>query len=51
MNSPDPAKSAVEQAAMGALNKQETWAKVNRKPLIIGAVVGLLVGFLLFHVL
>lgn len=51
MNSPDPVKSALEQVALGAINKQTSWLKANRKPLIIGAVVGLLAGFVLFHVL
>lgn len=39
-------KSAATSAVDAQVTKQENWLKANLKPLIIGAVVGLILGWL-----
>ena len=47
----DPIEAALAGDAAAQVAKQEGWVKANRKPLIIGAVLGLLLGALLGHIL
>lgn len=42
---------AAEARALAAANKQESWAKTNVKPLVIGLIAGGAVGFITAHIL
>lgn len=40
----------IKTDALNVVNKQESWIKTNAKALIIGAVVGAIIGFLVAHI-
>lgn len=44
------AEQAAKAKVLAEVNKQESWLKVNRLPLILGAAVGFLIAIVLFQV-